>query len=102
MQCKSCNRELERESEIVGEGKYKYKTEGKYWHGRVCPGCVARDKQARRGVLVETKSCVQCGAGFSTTDKRKLTCSVQCKEKRRSIVSSNKRRAKRLAAKKVK
>ncbi len=43
-----------------------------------------RDSLARRGKLVpETKNCTECGQEFRTKNNR-ITCSVECKEYRRS------------------
>lgn len=80
--CKCCNELQDRW--YRGEGKY-FSTDGRRWHGLVCPNCYNQNERQRRAKKVKppkvvyTRHCKFCNNSFETIQKKQTFCSKSCR-----------------------
>lgn len=84
MQCKICGKDKIKQGAMIGTQYVYYYSDGKRWHGRICPKCVKSYAKKRRGTdRILDKECSECGKSFKTNRNDKLTCSTACSRSRR-------------------
>ncbi len=84
MKCKYCQKDKIKQSAMLGAQYVYYYSDGKRWHGKVCPDCVKTYSKERRGTnRILNKECSECGKPFETNRNAKITCSTSCARSRR-------------------
>lgn len=85
--CKMCKNDKVKLPKQKGL-RYTYSDHsGKQWLGKVCPDCVPDYFRARRASPRKAiKQCARCNNNFAASRKNQMTCSLKCREQRRSQV----------------